>query len=497
MNLAICRELVAVAQATKDSDSLDPRHRRKMPVQQIAPHTPTTSNPRQSLALLWTPCIVTLLYLGGSLLLFKFGPVDWPVRNEGELWAFNALYLSMFLGGYAAALHQRHRWTADGSGTSSRDFAARFFWPVWLCAALVVLIGHRNLTLGPSYLPTTLFSDFVDGLVDPLGAYLYKLSDEAKGNFAGNPALTLLFGVLAFSKLVLVHMLVAGWPALSRLKKLLGCLVALFPIASGVCVGTNKPVFDVAFMFAAILAANVFMAPSGARLAFIGSRRALIALTAGVFVFAGAYFQHTMNARAPGLGYAESLSSTAGAVRLKPGFQSYCENADEWTAKGCHLASIGSIYLTQGYYGMSLSLDIPHETTYGLGHSKFILDTLKKYLGIDLAPRTFQHKIHGQWSATGQWHSAYSQWANDVGFAGVGLVMLTLGFYACAIWISALATHNAAAVCSIPLLATLIIFIPANNQVFNLFESLATFIVLFLAWVASLAIRPRARLRAS
>lgn len=468
-----------------------------MTVQQSVPQTITTSTPSHSLPLLWGPCIVTLLYLGGSLLLFKFGPVDWPVRNGGELWAFNALYLSMFLAGYAVALVLRKRWAADTPSPSSRAFTARFFWPIWLCAALVVLIGHRNLTLGPSYLPTTLFSDFVDGLVDPLGAYLYKLSDEAKGNFAGNPALTLLFGVLAFSKLVLVHMLVASWPALSRLKKLLGCLVALFPIASGVCVGTNKPVFDVAFMFAAILAANVFMAPSGARLAFIGSRRALIALTAGVFVFAGAYFQHTMNARAPGLGYAESLSSTAGAVRLKPGFQSYCENADEWTAKGCHLASIGSIYLTQGYYGMSLSLDIPHETTYGLGHSKFILDTLKKYLGIDLAPRTFQHKIHGQWSATGQWHSAYSQWANDVGFAGVGLVMLALGFYACAIWTSALATHNAAAVCSIPLLATLIIFIPANNQVFNLFESLATFIVLFLAWVASLAIRPRARLRAS
>lgn len=434
-----------------------------MTVQQIAPHATTTSSPSQSLPLLWAPCIVTLLYLGGSLLLFKFGPVDWPARNAGELWSFNALYLSMFLAGYAAALHQQHLWTADTTGTSSRDFMARFFWPVWACAALVVLIGHRNLTLGPSYLPTTLLADFVDGLVDPLGAYLYKLSDEAKGNFAGYPVVTLLFGVLAFSKLLLVHMLVASWPVLSRLKKLLGCLVALFPVVSGVCVGTNKPVFDVAFVFAAILAVHLFMVPQAARIGFIKARSTLMLLTAGIIVFAGAYFHHTMSARAPGLEYAESLSSTAGVVRLKPGFQAYCKNTGEWTAKGCHLASIGSIYLTQGYYGMSLSFDIPHETTYGLGHSKFIMDTMKKYLGIDMAPRTFQHKIHGQWSATGQWHSAYSQWANDVGFLGVGLVMLALGFYACAIWNSALATHNAVAVCSIPLLATLIIFIPANN----------------------------------
>lgn len=466
-----------------------------MTVQQSDSHAVPPLNLRLSLPLLWAPCIVTLLYLCGSLLLFKLGPIDWPVLNEGELWAFNALYLSMFLAGYAAALWQQRRWAAGRADLASHDFTARVFWPVWAFAATVVLIGHRNLTLGPSYLPTTLLSDFLGGLIDPLSAYLYKLSDEAKGNFSGNPPVTLMFGLLAFTKLMLVHILVANWPSLSRLKKLLGCAVAIFPIVSGVCVGTNKPVFDVAFVFAAIIAVHVYMVPRAARTGFLRERIALLLLTTCIFVFAGAYFHKTMNARAPGLEYAQSLSSSAGVVRLKTGFQEYCESPGEWRAKGCHLASIGSIYLTQGYYGMSLSLDIPLETTYGLGHSKFITDTLNKYAGIDLAPRTFQHKIHKQWSATGQWHSAYSQWANDVGFAGVALVMLALGFYTCSIWTSALATHNAAAVCSIPLLAILIIFIPANNQVFNLFESLATFTVLFIAWAVSLAIRPRARLR--
>lgn len=461
---------------------------------QIDCRAATPSNMRQSPLLLWAPCILTVLYLSGSLLLFKFGPIDWPVQNQGELWVFNSLYISMFLAGYTAAMLLQRRWTASRADLTSHEFTTRFFWPVWGIAALVVLIGHRNLTLGPSYLPTTLLSDFLEGLTDPLGAYLYKLSDEAKGNFSGNPKVTLLFGVLAFSKLLLVHMLVASWPSLSRLKKLLGCAVAIFPIVSGVCVGTNKPVFDVAFVFAAIIAVHVCIAPRAARIKFLRTRIALLLLTTCTFVFAGMYFQKTMNARAPGLEYAKSLSSASSVVRLKAGFQKYCESPSEWRAKSCHLASIGSIYLTQGYYGMSLSLDVPHESTYGLGHSKFITDTLKKYADIDLAPRTFQHKIHEQWSATGQWHSAYSQWANDVGFAGVALVMLALGFYACFIWISALATHNAAAVCSLPLLTILIVFIPANNQVFNFFESLATFSVLFIAWVVSLAVQRRAHL---
>lgn len=450
---------------------------------------PSPSSAHHSLRLLWAPCIGTLLYLSGSLLLFRFGPIEWPVQDGSALWTFNALYLTMFLAGYAIAFRQRHLWTSSSTNPSSKNFTVRFFWPVLTCASLVVLIGHRNLTLGPSYLPFDLLPDFLRGLQDPLGAYLYKLSDEARGNFAGNPLVTLLFGALAFSKLLLVQMLVDGWPNLSRPKKLLGTAVSIFPIISGVSVGTNKPVFDVAFVLVAIFAVHLVMAKQADRIRFIRARAALVLLIFGVCVFAGAYFQQTMNVRAPGLDHTKSLAGAAGSIHLKSGFLSFCTSKDEWTLKGCHLFSVGSTYLTQGYYGMSLSIGLPLETTYGVGHSKFIIDALDKYAGVDLAPRTFQHKIHDKWSATAQWHSAYSQWANDVGFWGVALVMLILGFYVCAVWISALATHNAAAVCSIPLLTILIIFIPANNQVFNLFESLASFTVLFVAWVVSLSVR--------
>lgn len=444
-----------------------------------------------TMSLMWAPCIGTLAYLVGSLLLFKFGPVDWPAQNVGKLWTLNGLYLGMFLVGYGLAMLQRHRWSHRSGPWSTSQFSNRFFWPIWICAALVVLIGHRNLTLGPSYIPTTLVPDFIRGLVDPLGAYLYKLSDEAKANFSGNSAVTLLFALLAFTKPLLTYVLVVAWPDMSPGKKLLGSGVVVFPIISGVCVGTNKPLFDVAFMLTAIVATLVFTTPQSMRWAFVRSRRPLMALCAFVLAFAATYFYQTMNARAPGLEYAKSLSSTAGAVNLRPGFQKYCESAGEWEAKGCHLISMGTIYLTQGYYGMSLSVAIPLETTYGLGHSKFITDSLYKYLGIDLAPRTFQRKIDSQWSATGQWHSAYSQWANDIGFWGVGWVMLALGFYVCAIWTSALANRHPAAVCSIPLLVTLIVFLPANNQVFNILESLATFVALSMAWIASLLISSR------
>jgi hypothetical protein len=446
-----------------------------------------------AISLMWGPCLGALMYLLGTLLLFKWGPVDWPTQNDGKLWTLNALYLAMFVLGYAVAMSQRHRWSHRSNPASTHHFCTRFFWPIWMCAALVVVIGHRNLTLGPSYIPTTVFSDFVKGLEDPLGAYLYKLSDQARANFSGNSAVTLLFGLLAFTKPLLTYVLVTAWPELPRVKRWLAAGVVLFPMVSGVCVGTNKPLFDVAFMLITIVVALALMTPENLRREFIRSRRQLLTLCALVLVFAVTYFHQTMNARAPGLEYAKSLSSTAAPVNLKPGFQAYCEHAGEWEAKGCHLISIGTIYLTQGYHGMSLSVPLPLETTYGLGHSKFIIDSLYKYLAIDLAPRTFQYRIHTQWSATGQWHSAYSQWANDVGFWGVGWVMLALGFYVGAIWTSAMASRHPAAVCSIPLLVTMIAFLPANNQVFNIFESLASFTVLLAAWLTSVLVASRRR----
>lgn len=391
-------------------------------------------------------------------------------------------------------MSQRHRWSYRSDSQSFIQLSIRYFWPICACAALVVLIGHRNITLGPSYIPTSLFSAFLEGINDPLGAYLYKLSDQAKDNFSGNPWVTAVSGLLAFTKPLLTLILVEGWTTLSRPKKLIATLVVAFPMVSGVSVGTNKPLFDVAFMLTTIIAALALTTPRQSRWEFIKARILLIFLSAFILASAVTYFQHAMDARAPGLEYARSLSATSGdgtsslakTISVKPGFQAYCENAEEWVTKGCHLLSIGTIYLTQGYYGMSLSIALPLETTYGIGHSRFITDSLKKYVEIDLAPRTFQYKIHSQWHATGQWHSAYSQWANDVGFWGVSLIMLALGFYVCAIWTSALATRHPAAICSIPLLLTMILFLPANNLVFNVLESLATFSILLIAWLASL-----------
>ncbi|WP_296990586.1 hypothetical protein [Thalassospira sp. UBA1131] len=462
-----------------------------MHIRKNKPQLSMSLSARHSLILLWAPVFFALLYLSFSLLMFKYGPIDWPIKNEEVFWVLNFSYLVMFFLGFCLAIWNRPWWVDRERVLHPRDFSV-FFWPACVCVFLVVLIGHRNLTMSSSYVPTTIFSDFLTGLISPEKGYVYKLSEEAKENFSGNPPVTFLYGALSFSKLILIYILVAGWPKLSRRKKTIGSFISIFPIITGVCVGTNKPIFDVALGFSSIILICALIQPGFERLHFLKERFVIILMTLSIIIFAGFYYQHTMSVRAGGLEYAASLSSNSNSkvseIRVKPGFQEYCESSGDWTLKICSLLSTGTIYMTQGYYGMSLSTDVPLETTYGMGHSKFLLEALRKYLDIDLNPRTFQHKIDDQWSATGQWHSAYSQWANDVGFAGVVLVMLALGFYFGGVWVSALIGRNDIAICSIPLIMTLILFIPANNQIFNILGSFASFVVLFTAWTGCLVI---------
>jgi hypothetical protein len=139
-------------------------------------------------------------------------------------------------------------------------------------------------------------------------------------------------------------------------------------------------------------------------------------------------------------------------------------------------------YVVQGYYGLSLALNQEFDSTFGIGNSMFLINSFKKFFDIDVASRTFQHKINNAWSELGQWHSFYSQVANDVGFWGVIVVMFGLGVLLCRVWISALEEEDIFAKLLLIILMIMFIYMPANNQVFNIMESLFSFWALLFLW---------------
>lgn len=438
---------------------------------------------KQPMAVLLLPAICVQVYLAISLLIFVFGPVSWPIANQTQFWSLIASYHIAFIGGYWLAV----RWKPIRKAGCPEEHISitlyRFFWPLLTIALIAMLIGHRNLTMAPSYIPTSMAIDFYRGLVNPLDGYLYKLSNEAKANFSGNTLVTALYGLLIVSKAILINFLVMSWPKLSIWKRGTGLFVTMIPLISGVSVGTNKPIFDLLFLYSSVLAVNVLLARRSGIGQFLATRKTLVIVVAALIVFCPYYFQHTMSQRAPTLDYVESLSSKTTKITTNPKFKEFCDSGGHQRYQACMFATMASTYLTQGYYGMSLAIEKPFETTYGIGSSTFLLESFQKYLGIDLRPRTFQHKVSEQWSEQGQWHSMYSQWANDIGFWGVTIGMLMLGYVSATIWISAIEFHDFIARCLIPLFVVLFLFIPANNQVFNILETLSTFWLLMIPWI--------------
>ncbi|MFN3320607.1 MAG: hypothetical protein ACK43M_17805 [Allorhizobium sp.] len=435
----------------------------------------------------WLPLFMLQVYLTFTFVLFTSGPIKWPLENRTEVSILVFFYQAMIILGYWFAVSRLKFYHAGWRGFDFADALMRKYWLLLVLTFVALLIAHRNIAMTPSYLPTTLFSDFYRGLTNPLDAYLYKLSDQAKTNFSGQPLATALYGILIVCKVLLIAVLIEKWHQISSAKRVSGLFVSLFPIITAVSVGTNKPIFDLLFFYISIFFVSIICLPDDRIYKFIMARKTIVSVILFLLAFAPFYFQYTMSQRAPSLNPSGYVASEA-PIKLSETFEEWCDSDEVYVAKACSITSVTTNYLTQGYYGMSVSVDKPFETTYGVGSSVFLLEAFNKYLGIDLKPRTFQRKASSQWSES-QWHTVYTQVANDVGFVGVGLVMMVLGFISAAVWISATIYRNLTARCIVPLFVIMYLFIPANNQIFNMLETLCMFVILMAFWIAGFASR--------
>ena len=139
---------------------------------------------------------------------------------------------------------------------------------------------------------------------------------------------------------------------------------------------------------------------------------------------------------------------------------------------------IGTHYLVQGYYGFGLALNESTMVLTGLGIKISFEQTA--LFDEDIADRTYQSKISdiGMQTVNG---TAYAEFANDVHFIGVGFVMWVLFFWMAVTWKLGAGYGFREALYFVPLHAILVIFLPANNQVFGFLDTLSAYVFLSLA----------------
>lgn len=422
------------------------------------------------------PLVLVELYLLATLLIFSCGPVVWRIESPVYFWSlifsYHAAFLSAFL-----LYTQNAKW--DGSFLGRSDglevFIVRYYWVFIALALIGSLINYRHFAQTESYIPYTLFSDFYEGLINPGNRRAYTGSDEANASFHGNFAVSLFYGVIAFARYGIIPVLLSSWRYLSVGQRLAAIAVSLIPAMAGVSIGTNKPIFDFLFFYSTILFFQ-FLSSSRVRKIKLFKNKKLILLVMCLIGFTLWYFDHSMSQRAADFSYMEGVSYPGDIVfksSLEHSEVSVFENAFEKV----------TVYLVQGYYGMSLALGEDFDSTFGVGNSNFFLYQARDVFGVDLFSRTYQYKISDRWDQFVQWHSFYSQMANDVGFLGVILVMFVLGFWFSVMCYSAVVNNNILAKCILPFFILMFVYIPANNQVFNMMDTTFAFLMFNVFWL--------------
>ncbi|GAL24283.1 hypothetical protein JCM19239_3986 [Vibrio variabilis] len=441
---------------------------------------------------LWLPLILVQVYLVATILLAYFGPVNWNFEEPFQLVIMLASYQVACIVGYM--LYAKRATRTEGKGTTCNvnlgSLVDKYFWVILFLASVGTLISFKNVTMSNTFEWSEYWSGFQLGLARPWEARALYAAKYLSGEYLGSKYLSMTLLFFSVFKYLLIPILVFRWPFLSWGKKIAGLLVATIPICSGVIMSLSAINFHYLFVISICLFA-VYLSfesrseiESGADCGFSGIKRRKFFLGSLVFLFAFSFWQfYAVKAEV-------SLYSSIGEEQQPSTFDylrdygvGFERDRDEYYGVGYDFYEKLTVYLTQGYKGVSLSLNEPFDSTYGVGHSLFLQRLFEDHLGFDIRSKTYQRKITEYWHENIFWHSAYSYFANDVSFYGVIVVMLLLGYYFSMVVHAALLDDNFIAKSLLPLFAIMFLYMPANNQVFSQLEYMSPFWVLTGAFV--------------
>ncbi|WP_310528418.1 hypothetical protein, partial [Nocardioides sp.] len=145
-------------------------------------------------------------------------------------------------------------------------------------------------------------------------------------------------------------------------------------------------------------------------------------------------------------------------------------------------------YVTHGYKGLDLAMQEPFRPTWGLGFSEFGRHNVLRLIGHadredDVVERTYAGQIDERWPVGQLWGTFFIHPASDIGFPGTVVLLALIGFLFGLSWRDTLVRRDPLACGVFFHLCILVIYIPANNQLFQGGELTIGFTVLVAAWL--------------
>lgn len=395
--------------------------------------------------ILLKPIFYFFLYSLLTIVWFFYGPVEYAIKNTQSLSFFLiACHLLLFFGYVFSALklRVRPRVISYSGKRVNLDFYIKISIIISCTVSLFILF---KVTGGDFY-------QFIyDGLFDPKAAYMKVRGLEKESDLVTQMQTLLSPIVLSSFSLGVFYYKRLGL----FFKALLVFSIFIFVLAY-IAKGTNFGVFVALIIFISTYAMKKIILNRQGFSSGSFITRVIVYLFLFLFCF---YFLYTITSR---LGLDSIPSSSSGQPINKEHL--YFSLLPDFLSVPL---LIGSTYLIQGYYGLSLVFNYNFDFSYGLGIGRFIITKAQPFVDVDIWSTTYQIKMNEAWDADIQWHTSYAWLANAFSVYGVPIYLFFIGVISNLIYKSYLYSRSAISIALFPFYTLMFVFFPANNVIYN------------------------------
>ncbi|WP_347723247.1 hypothetical protein [Lysinibacillus capsici] len=413
---------------------------------------------------LYIPIVFCQLYLGCIYILALFGPWPWEFPNTAKLTLFIIVCNIGLLVGYFLAIKVYKVKKYNQNIDDMKIF--NFFLIVFFITLPLTFYIRTNINL---FNPIEFYNSLLLGIHNPAELYYNKLRFYESNSAAFS--LTVIDILLTAVYYYVLAIAVFRWKYFSLIHKVTIFIGVTINMLSWVLIGTNKGLFDLMIILIIYIIYKISIIKKNSfsllKIKNIISLMLIFFFIIGIF----GYFANSIESRVGDIVYFNDTN-----IKIDTNSPIYKYTPD--FLKG-FIVTLSS-YLTQGYYGLSLALEEPFTSTLFIGNSSFLSSFMESTFGISyFIENSYPTKIeiYG-WDRFINWHTAYTWFASDISFWGVPFLMILIGFLLGVFWKESLAEQQLSMVLFI-IIMILVIYIPANNQIFSFPGTLFTFYLFF------------------
>ncbi|AIF53698.1 hypothetical protein [Pelosinus sp. UFO1] len=143
-------------------------------------------------------------------------------------------------------------------------------------------------------------------------------------------------------------------------------------------------------------------------------------------------------------------------------------------------------YISHGYYGLSLCLDLPFVWSYGYGSSFAVKELFNMIIPLSdnfIASYPIRMEAETHWDAYSNWHTIFPWLASDFTYVGaIVFLCMVMIIYALS-WNRILRNGHWVNILMFSNINILLLYVPANNQLFQTRASVIVTILILLVWL--------------